>query len=194
MSITAIYTPPSTFLRSPPYYCAASPLSLTCEAKGTNSAFYSWTSNCSGSCFTMGQSTRTVSTHYLESSRAQPNNTYLSVYSGRRSAANYAYKRFDIYCCSNQSSSSNIGSFTEPYGSTYISNFYHLYIERYTYSLTYAGCIRLYGSRSYSYSLSYNPGVYMCNIPDSNGQTQRVNFALFNYNSKFIPYSNKANA
>ena len=124
---------------------------------------------------------------YAGRQAAQPNNTYLSVYSGTYSSAGYSSTRFQVYCCSNRSSSSNIGSFTEPYGSVYTSNFHHLIIERYTYSSTYAGCIRLYSSVSYYYSLSYNPGVYMCNIPDSNGQTQRVNFALFNYNSKFIP-------
>ena len=30
-------------------------------------AFYTWTSNCTGNCFTVGQSSKTVSTHYLES-------------------------------------------------------------------------------------------------------------------------------
>ena len=69
-SITVAYTPPSTFNRSAPYYRAASPLSLTCEAGGigASGAFYGWTSTCSGSCFTAGQSTRTVQTNYLESS------------------------------------------------------------------------------------------------------------------------------
>ena len=67
VSITVTYTPPSTFDHPAPYYRAASPLSLTCEANGNSGAFYSWTSNCSGSCFTMGQSTKTVSTPYLES-------------------------------------------------------------------------------------------------------------------------------
>ena len=67
VSVTATYTPPSTFDLPAPYYRAASPLSLTCEAGGISGAFYSWTSDCSGSCFTTGQSTKTVSTHYLES-------------------------------------------------------------------------------------------------------------------------------
>ena len=127
------------------------------------------------------------SQRYAGRQAAQPNNTYLSIYSGSRSAANYAYTRFDVYCCSNQSSSSYIGSFMDPYGSTYTSNFYELRIERYSYSSSYAGCIRLYGYEYYTSSLSYNPGVYMCNIPDSNRQTQRVNFALFGYNSKSFP-------
>ena len=68
VSITVSYTPPSTFDRPAPYYRAASPLSLTCEADGVSGAFYGWTSTCSGSCFTAGQSTKTVRTNHLESS------------------------------------------------------------------------------------------------------------------------------
>ena len=135
---------------------------------------------CAGAGVYVSQSQR-----YAGRQAAQPNNTYLSIYSGSRYAANYAYTRFNVYCCSNQSSSSNIGSFTEPYGNTYTSNFRDLRIERYSYSSSYAGCIRLYGYEYYISSLSYYSGVYMCNIPDSSGQTQRVNFALFSYNSKF---------
>ena len=122
---------------------------------------------------------------YAGRQAAQPNNTYLSIYSGRYSSANNGYIRFDMYCCSNQSSSSYIGSFADPY-SVYTGNFRDLRIDRYSSSSTYAGCIRLYGYEYYSSYLSYNSGVYTCNIPDSNGQTQRVNFALFGYNSKFV--------
>ena len=68
VSITVTYTPPSTFDHPAPYYRAASPLSLTCDAGGVSEAFYEWMSTCSGSCFTAGQSTKTVSTNYLESS------------------------------------------------------------------------------------------------------------------------------
>ena len=107
---------------------------------------------------------------------------YLSICLGTYSGANYGYYRFDVYCCSNRSSYSHVGSFTEPYGSTYSSNFYDLRIDRYSSSSTYAGCVRLYGYEYYRNSLSYNSGVYTCSIPDSSGQTQRVNFALFGYN------------
>ena len=67
VSITVTYTPPSTFDRTAPYYRAGSPLSLTCEAVGVQGAFYGWTSNCTGSCFVIGQSTKTILTSYLES-------------------------------------------------------------------------------------------------------------------------------
>ena len=67
VSISVTYTRPSTFNRAAPYYRAGSPLSLTCEATGVEGAFYGWSSNCTGSCFTLGQSAMTVSTSYLES-------------------------------------------------------------------------------------------------------------------------------
>ena len=70
VSISINYTSPSAFNRPAPYYRAASPISLTCEPDGISGseAFYSWTSNCSGNCFTVGHSSETVSTHYLEPS------------------------------------------------------------------------------------------------------------------------------
>ena len=67
VSISVSYTSPSGFDRSAPYYRAASPLSLTCTASNVMGAFYSWSSNCTGNCFTLGQSTQTVSTRYLKS-------------------------------------------------------------------------------------------------------------------------------
>ena len=67
VSISVDYTPPSSFDRPAPYYRAASAISLTCETNGVTGAFYTWTSNCTGNCFTVGQSSKTVSTHYLES-------------------------------------------------------------------------------------------------------------------------------
>ena len=124
------------------------------------------------------------SQRYAGRQAAQPNNTYLSIYSDRYSSPGYQYRRFTVFCCSNRSSSSNVGSFMEPTGNTYTSNFYELRIERYSSSSSYAGCIQLYGYEYYRSSLSYNSGVYTCNIPDSNGLTQRVNFALYGYNSE----------
>ena len=67
MYISVDYTPPPRFDRPAPYYRAASAISLTCEANGVTGAFYTWTSDCTGNCFTVGQSSKTVSTHYLES-------------------------------------------------------------------------------------------------------------------------------
>ena len=148
-------------------------------------ATYSYTtiimSNIAGAGVYVSQTQR-----YAGRRAAQPNNTYLSIYSGTYSRAGYSYTRFNIYCCSNQSSSSYIGSFIDPYGNTYTGNFYDLRIETHSYSSTYAGCIRLYGyENNYYYSsLSFTSGVYTCNIPDANGQTQRVNFALYGYNGK----------
>ena len=122
---------------------------------------------------------------YAGRQAAQPNNTYLSVYSNGYSISCCGSSRFVIYCCSNATYYSGyVGSFTEPYGSTYTGGFNHLVVQRYSYSDSYGGCIRLEGSRYYRYSLSYNPGVYMCNIQDSRGQVQRVNFALYNRGSK----------
>ena len=124
---------------------------------------------------------------YAGRQAAQPNNTYLSIYSSTYSGANNGYYRFDIYCCSNWLSYSNIGSFTDSYGNTYSGNFYDLRVNRYgNLGSTYEGCIRMYGYKVYYYQLSYNPGVYTCNIPDSSGRTQRVNFALYGYNSKYV--------
>ena len=146
-------------------------------------ATYSYTtiimSNIAGAGVYVSQTQR-----YAGRQAAQPNNTYLSIYSGL--SYSYSYIRFNIYCCSNQSSSSYIGSFIDPYRSTYTGSFYDLRIETHSYSSTYAGCIRLYGYRYYYSSLSFTSGVYTCNIPDANGQTQRVNFALYGYNGKKV--------
>ena len=127
------------------------------------------------------------SQHYAGRQANQPNNTYLSVYSsGYYYTGYHSYTRFSLYCCSG-SSSSNIGSFTDPYGRTYTYNFNDIRVERYSSSSSYAGCIQMYGYDSYIYdSLSYNPGVYICNIQDTSGRTQTVTFALYNYNSKSI--------
>ena len=119
---------------------------------------------------------------YAGRQNSQPNNTYLSVYS----SSGYRYQRFDLICCSNASSSSYIGSITDPYRSTYTSNFNDLRIYRYPWNSNNGGCIRMDGYKNhYRYnSLSYNPGVYTCNIPDANGFTHSVNFALYSVNSK----------
>lgn len=121
---------------------------------------------------------------YAGRQAAQPSSTYLSIYSGGYNT--YNNERFNIYCCSNYSSYSGyIGSFMDPYGSSRTSNFYSLYITRYDRSSSYAGCIRLYGSEAYYNNLYYVSGVYTCNIQDSNGRNQRINFALYSYNSEF---------
>ena len=124
-----------------------------------------------------------LSQRYAGRQAAQPDNTYMSVYSQIYTSYN---TRFTVYCCFNHSYySSYIGSFTDPNGYTYTSNFRDLRIERYAISSSYAGCIQLRGyESSYYSSLSYTSGVYTCNAPDSNGQTRSVNFALYGYNSE----------
>lgn len=64
------------------------------------------------------------------------------------------------------------------------SDFYDLRVQRYSAAQSYTGCIELYGyDRS---SLYYISGVYTCNIPDANGQSLHVNFALYDQNCMFI--------
>lgn len=118
---------------------------------------------------------------YAGRQAAQPDNTFINIDSYPASNS----RRVLLYCCSN-SSSRNVGSFTEPPGGTYYSSFNNLYIERYSSGTTYTGCIRMEGSRYRWDYLSYNQGMYTCNIPDSYGRTQRVNFALYSETSKCI--------
>jgi hypothetical protein len=116
---------------------------------------------------------------YAGRQAAQPDNTFINI----DSYPAYSSTRVLLYCCSN-SSSSNVGSFTEPYGGVHYSSFNHLYVQRYSSGSTYTGCIRMEGSRNPWYHLSYTPGMYTCNIPDSYGRAQRVNFALYPESSK----------
>ena len=117
---------------------------------------------------------------YAGRQAAQPDNTYINIDSYPASS----HQRVLLYCCSN-SRSSSIGSFTEPSGSSYYYSFNHFSIERYYSSSVYAGCIRMEASRNPWYYLSYNQGMYTCNIPDSYGRTQRVNFGLYSETSKY---------
>ena len=116
---------------------------------------------------------------YAGRQAAQPNNSYINI----DSYPNSGYQRVLLYCCSN-STSSNIGSFTEPSGNAYYYNFNNLRIQRYSRGSTYGGCIRMEGYRDPWGYLSYNQGMYTCNIPDNYGWTQRVNFALYAETSK----------
>ena len=110
---------------------------------------------------------------------AQPNNTFINIDSYRASSSS----RMILYCCSN-SSSNNVGSFTYPYGYTSSYNFRDFRVQRYSWYSSYRGCIRLEGYRyRYSY-MNYYSGVYTCNIPDGNGITQTINFAIYSENSK----------
>ena len=128
---------------------------------------------------------------YVDSSRygyagrqaAQPDNTYINVDSG--GGYSYSYSRFILYCCSN-STSRYVGSFTEPNGNAYTGNFNDLRVTRYRSGQIYTGCIKLEGYRYYPYSLSYNSGVYTCNIPDANRQSLKVNFALYDQSGMLL--------
>ena len=117
---------------------------------------------------------------YAGRQAAQPDNTYINVDSGSRYRSS---TRFSLYCCSN-STAGYIGSITEPRNYMYTSDFNDLRIVRYSTGSSYTGCIQFYGYERYSFS--YTSGVYTCNIPDASGQTQRVNFALYDQNCTFI--------
>ena len=70
IKIVPSYTPPFSFSLGPPFYRAASSLSLSCEVEGVEDdagLIYQWSSTCSGSCFVRGEITQTVSTPYLHS-------------------------------------------------------------------------------------------------------------------------------
>ena len=118
----------------------------------------------------------------VNSQTAQPNNSYAIVDTGRSSST-----RFDMYCCSNSSSSR--GTFTYPNGYVYSSNYRYAYITQYTGNSTYAGCTQLYYSyRSYySFYLNYR-GIYTCNIRDSRGNNIAVSIGLYSegFNCKSI--------
>ena len=65
----ADYDPSSSFSRSPPFYRAASALTLSCEVEELDevAVIYEWTSTCSGNCFVRNGTNKTVSTRYLHS-------------------------------------------------------------------------------------------------------------------------------
>jgi hypothetical protein len=118
---------------------------------------------------------------YAGRQAAQPANTYINVDSGSSYINTY---RFRLYCCSN-STASYVGSITDPRGSVYTGRFNDLSVTRYSTGSSYTGCIQFHGYERYS-SFSYTSGVYTCNIPDANGQTQNVNFALYGQSCMFI--------
>ena len=69
VKLVAVYNPPSSFSRRPPFYRAGSALTLSCEVEEVDEVgvIYEWTSTCSGNCFVRGGTTKTVSTRYLHS-------------------------------------------------------------------------------------------------------------------------------
>ena len=136
---------------------------------------------------------------------AQPNNTYIVVDTGPNEFSNFV--RVRLHCCSN-ATSSNAGSITFPNGVTWTANYESFRITRYNAGTANAGCIIMdiyyrqeiqncYNSPHWPYQPRCDPsyrdfvlknsrrGIYTCNIPDINGNTQKVNFALYPEGSKF---------
>ena len=71
VTIDVTYNPPFDFtLPSPPYYCPASSVTLTCRAhNATGSVSYQWSSTCS-SCFASRSRAQTISETILKSNSA----------------------------------------------------------------------------------------------------------------------------
>ena len=70
MKVVAIYDPPSSFSLSPPFYQAASALSLSCKVEGVDNEtciLYQWSTTSSGNCFVRGATTQIVTTEHLHS-------------------------------------------------------------------------------------------------------------------------------
>jgi len=117
-------------------------------------------------------------TGVYSSTGAQPNNSYAMIYNG----ITYYNYQFDMYCCSNTTSSS--GSITIPSGHTYSSNYWYGRIYRYSGSNTYAGCVQLqnyYNCYCCRLQLSSSyAGIHTCNIPDDQGNELQVSIAIHN--------------
>ncbi len=68
VSVDVNYSAPGGFFLKPPYYRAASSLTLTCKVEGLQGALtYNWTSDCTGGCFTQGRTTQSVEKLALQS-------------------------------------------------------------------------------------------------------------------------------
>ena len=122
----------------------------------------------------------------VNSQTVQPNNSYAIVDTGGSNRYCNSY-RFEMYCCSNYSSSR--ASFTLPNNAVINSNYGNIRYDRYTGSDTYAGCTYFYYYYRYSchFYLNY-PGVHTCNIGDSRGNNIAVSIGLYSegFNCKYI--------
>ena len=116
---------------------------------------------------------------YAGRQAAQPNDTFIGVYSGTRSNGT-SNSTFVLWCCSN-STESYVGNFTGPNGSTLSHNFKDFNIQQYDRSSSYKGCIQLEGYMPYE---NYGSGLYTCNIPDASGRNQIITFSLYDQCSK----------
>ena len=122
------------------------------------------------------------------SSSSLPNN---SIITSNTDSFGYwsSYTRMEFYCCSNSTSGST-GTFIGVNGNSYSGN---INIERYSYSSSTAGCMRLYLHKSYRSSSQYylsssEQGIYTCRMPDSAGRNIDVSVGIYRhgYTSKFI--------
>ena len=109
----------------------------------------------------------------VNSQTAQPNNSYAIVDTGR--SYRHSRYRFDMYCCSNSSSSRAI--ITLPNN---VVNIYSYGYYQYTGGDTYAGCTRFYYDYYYrdNFHLNY-PGVHIFNIGDSRGNNIALSIGLY---------------
>ena len=114
----------------------------------------------------------------LYSSSSLPNNSIITSYTD--SYGQYGGgTRMSFYCCSNSTTSGSTGTFIGLNGNSYSGR---ISIERYNYSHSYAGCIRLYlESSSYSENVlsSSEQGIYTCSMPDSAGRNIDVNVGIY---------------
>ena len=116
------------------------------------------------------------------STGAQPNNSYGFFYISR-----YQSNRFNMYCCSN--SSSSLGTIQFPDGvSRTGSNYNYGYIQQ-NMTSTYGGCVYFY-FHSYSWFTLYSPGIYTFyfdnNETSSIGLYEEESRCKFNYISIHI--------
>ena len=89
-----------------------------------------------------------------------------------------SYNRFEMYCCSNYSSSR--ATFTLP-NNVEISGYYNnIEYNNYYEGDSYAGCTQFYYSVYYNdyFNLDYT-GVHTCNIEDTRGNIIAVNIGLY---------------
>ena len=121
----------------------------------------------------------------VNSQTAQPNNSYAIVDTAGSNRGSYT--RFEMYCCSNSSSSR--ATFTLPNNVVISSNYGNIRYRRYTGSNTYAGCARFY-YYYYPYDNFYldYTGIYTCNIGDSRGNNIAVSIGLYSegFNSESL--------
>lgn len=125
---------------------------------------------------------------------SNPANTFATIRTGYSSSS---IERLSLYCCSN-STRSNVGSFKYPSQGSITSGSNGFQVTRYSSGSSYAGCMKvaIYSTRRSSYyyysssrryysSLSQS-GIYVCEMPDLRGVTQRANIGLYTSSCKWM--------